>query len=172
MRGSKRLAPARMVQILGVRLRGAARLFHAELEDNIRTNWEELTAAMAHRFDQPHRSNLHKTAFRSRKKKPEETLLDHADDLRRLVNRANPNAIGDLRDELARDRLIEAIPSAMMRLKLKEGNFNSLDAVVQHALHLEALWGAMETPLVETHSAARVCVCVCRSVCAWAFVCH
>ena len=39
MRGSKRLAPARMVQILGVRLRGAARLFHAELEDNTRTNF-------------------------------------------------------------------------------------------------------------------------------------
>ena len=76
MRGSKRFAPARMVQILGVRLRGAARLFHAELEDNIRKNWEELTAAMALRFDQPHWSNLHKTAFRSRKKKPEETLLE------------------------------------------------------------------------------------------------
>ena len=76
MRGSKRLAPARMVQILGVRLRGAARLFHAELEDNTRTNWEELTAAMALRFDQPHWSNLHTTAFRSRKKKPEETLLE------------------------------------------------------------------------------------------------
>ena len=61
--------PARMAQILGVRLRGAARLFHAELEDDIRTNWEELTVAMALRFDQPQRSNLHKTAFRSRKKK-------------------------------------------------------------------------------------------------------
>ena len=43
--------PARMVQILGVYLRGVARLFHAELKENVRTDWE-LSAEMALRFDQ------------------------------------------------------------------------------------------------------------------------
>lgn len=132
--------PDQGARLLGVRLRGAARNYFAELPNETKADWDLLIAALQARFGPAQRQQLYKTEFKTRKRRPNEQLPDLADDIRKLSSRAYPNADRALRDELARDQFIAALPSVRLRLRLREANLDTLDAALERAIQLESLW--------------------------------
>lgn len=138
--------------VLGVRVQGAAQAFHATLQADVRADWDELTQAFTARFAPAEGLALYKAEFKNRRRRKGEPLGRLADDIRRLALRAYPNAAAPLVGELAKDQFIDALPrQSPLRLRLKEATqLDTLNAVVERAIHLESMWEA-ET---DDHSAA------------------
>ena len=94
------------------------------------------------------RGAIVKATFKARRQLPDESFAFLADDLRRLVALAFPNASHDVRMELARDQFVDTVSSVRLQQRLKKDLPVSLDAAVHRAVQLEAVWGtAAATPV-------------------------
>ena len=69
---------------------------------------------------------LHRTRFKSRLRRREESLQELAEDIERLARLAYPLAPDDMKDLLAKEQFIDAILDGDTRLRLKQSKPQSL----------------------------------------------
>ena len=132
----------RKAQFLAVRTCGAALLQLQSLATGVRENYATLKEALREKFVPKERVELHKAEFRARHRKRDEKLPDLASSLSRLVSRAYPEAVPDLKDSLAKDQFIDALEDREIRVKLRESGPKTLDEAVSRALQIEAMYEA------------------------------
>ena len=132
----------RKAQFLAVRTCGAALLQLQSLATGVRENYATLKEALREKFVPKERVELHKAEFRARHRKRDEKLPDLASSLSRLVSRAYPEAVPDLKDSLAKDQFIDALEDREIRVKLRESGPKTLDKAVSRALQIEAMYEA------------------------------
>ena len=132
----------RKAQFVAVRMRGAALLQLQSLAMGVRENYATLKEALREKFVPKERVELHKAEFRARHHERDEKLPDLVSSLRRLVNRAYPEAVPDLRYSLAKDQFIDALEDREIRIKLRESGPKTLDEAVSRALQIEAMYEA------------------------------
>lgn len=84
---------------------GAALLQVQSLATGVRENYAMLKEVLHKKFVPKEQVELHKAEFRARHRKRNKKLPDLTSSLRRLVSRAYPKAVPDLKDSLAIDAL-------------------------------------------------------------------
>ena len=81
---------------------------------------------------------MFRAELKSRVRKPEETIPELAQDIRKLAKRAYPNAVHSLRDTLTKDHFMDAIIDPDMRWKIFQSRPESLNEAARTALEYEA----------------------------------
>lgn len=97
----------RKTQFLTVCMHGAALLQVQSLATGMRENYAMLKEVLHKKFVPKEQVELHKAEFRARHRKRNKKLPDLTSSLRRLVSRAYPKAVPDLKDSLAIDDALE-----------------------------------------------------------------
>ena len=81
-------------------------------------DFTELVKALANRFAPPNQTELYRVQLRECKQKPEESLSELGQDIRRLTSLAYPTAPANLRETLAKEQFVDALVSSDMRLRI------------------------------------------------------
>ena len=90
------------------------------------------------RFGAAHQQELHRTKFKSRLRRREESLQQLAEDIERLARLAYPLAPEDMKDLLAKEQFIDAILDGDTHLRWKQSKPPSLRAALELAMELES----------------------------------
>ena len=111
-----------------------------ELDVESKKKFSSVKSALLARFEGPHLSVQSKILLKSRRRGKDESLVELAQDARRLVRRAYPGTSLDdcIKDELATDCFLDALPDERMILTVKMDNPTSLDHALQLASNYES----------------------------------
>ncbi|PIK48900.1 hypothetical protein BSL78_14235 [Apostichopus japonicus] len=102
-------SPLSMALNLAANLRGPAQALLADLPEEYRRNYQALTVALKQRFAPENQCELHKALLRNRSRKMTESLPELAQDLRRQVVKAYPDAPSSMHDALAKDYFVDCL---------------------------------------------------------------
>ena len=91
-----------------------------DLDKTQRTSYTDLVAALDSRFGTSNRTEMFRVSLRSRTRKPEKTLPQLAQAIRRLTKQAYPDATVSLQDAIAKDQFIEALTDPELRWKVHQ----------------------------------------------------
>lgn len=103
-----------------------------------RQNLEVLVSALGNRFGSSHQTDLSRVRFKNRVKQRDESLPEMSEDIERLSRLAYPDAPPTLRDVLARDQFMDALPDEDIRLRIKQERPQTLRKALEMALELES----------------------------------
>ena len=123
---------------LAVSLRGSAQQLLGDLSPDMRQNYMVLVDTLRARFGSEGQNELYRAQLKSRQRKPNETLPELAQGIRRLITRGYPTASTAVREVLALDNFIDALLDSDTRLRLKQNKPANLDECVRMAIELEA----------------------------------
>ena len=123
---------------LAVSLRGRAQELLGDMSSEMRQDYSYLVETLQSRFGSEGQNELFRAQLKTRQRKPDETLPELAQSIRRLIARGYPNANVALREILALDHFIDALLDSETRLRLKQNKPTSLDECVRMAIELEA----------------------------------
>lgn len=123
---------------LATSLKGSALTVLGNLATETRQDYRALVAALESRFGAAHQQELHRTKFKNRLRRREESLQELAEDIERLARLAYPLALEDMKDLLAKEQFIDAILDGDTRLRLKQSKPQSLRAALELAMELES----------------------------------
>ena len=124
---------------LAVSLQGPAQQLLGDLPVLSKRNYDLLVAELELRFGIQGQSELFRVQLRNRFRKNNESLPELAQDIKRLISRAYPEAPISLQDTLAKDYFIDALVDSDMRLWIQQSKPQSVAEAVQLAMKLEAL---------------------------------
>ena len=125
-------------QYLAVSLRGTAQQVLGLLSVEQRRDYEAIREALNSRFGTARTTELFRAQLRSRSQKKEEDLPALAQDIRRLISRAYPDAGLEVQETLAKDQFMEALLDPEMRYKVYQGKPGTLNEAVTVAVEYEA----------------------------------
>ena len=127
--------------ILGICLRGEARVVLAGLDAAQRRSYFALTTALAQSFAPKELIHLHQAELKARRKKPDESMVDLGRDVARLVRLAYPTADVATREVIGINTFLESLPgpATEMRLHVIKGRPRSLQEAVAHATEVDAV---------------------------------
>ena len=94
---------------LATSLKGSVLSVLGNLPSDTRQDYKELVAALESRFGSAHQQELHRSKFKSRLRRRDESLKELAEDLERLARLAYPLAPEEMKDLLAKEQFIDAI---------------------------------------------------------------
>ena len=100
-------------------LNGSALTVLGNLATEMRQDYRTLVATLESRFGAAHQQELHRTKFKNRLRRCEESLQELAEDIERWVRLAYPLAPEDMKDLLAKEQFIDAILDGDTRLRFK-----------------------------------------------------
>lgn len=120
-----------------VALRGQALTVLSVLTPQERSCYQSLRAALCARFDPANRRQMHQTNLQSRVRRPGESLMELATDIKRLVARAHPRADAVTLDDLARTAFLRAVGDRDMIREIIRCKTTSMDETVKEALEYE-----------------------------------
>ena len=123
---------------LATNLKGSALTVLGNLATETRQDYRALVVALESRFGAAHQQELHRTKFKSRLRRREESLQELAKDIERLARLAYPLAPEDMRDLLAKEQFIDAILDGDTRLRLKQSKPPFLRVALELAMELES----------------------------------
>ena len=123
---------------LAVSLRGSAQELLGDLSPDMRQNYMVLVETLRVRFGSEGQNELYRAQLKSRQRRPNETLPELAQGIRRLIVRGYPTASAAVREVLALDNFIDALLDSDTRLRLKQNKPANLDECVRMAIELEA----------------------------------
>ena len=123
---------------LATSLKGSALSLLGNLPSDTRQDYKELVAALESRFGSAHQQELHRSKFKSRLRRRDESLQELAEDLERLARLAYPLVPEEMKDLLAKEQFIDAILDGDTRLRLKQSRPQSLRAALTLAMELES----------------------------------
>lgn len=123
---------------LATSLKGPALAVLGNLAPEDRQNLDVLLLALKNRFGSSHQTELSRMKFKNRVKQKDESLPEMAEDIERLCRLAYPDAPPTLRDVLARDQFIDALPDEDTRLRIKQERPRTLQKALEAALELES----------------------------------
>ena len=89
-----------------------------DLDKTQRKSYTDLVAALDSQFGTSNRTEMLRVSLCSRTCKPEETLPELAQAIRRLTRQAYPDATVSLRESIAKDQFIEALADPELRWKV------------------------------------------------------
>lgn len=127
-----------MAMYLATSLRGVAQSVLGDLDNIGRYHYPSLLDKMNQRFGPQNQTEMFRALLRNRQRKPQESLPDLAHEIRKLVKLAYPTGDHGLREELAKDYFIDAIPESEYRWQIQQTRPTTLDDVVRTAVELEA----------------------------------
>ena len=97
---------------LEVSLNGHAQAVLSDLDEQRRRDFTSLVAALSSQFGTEHQTELYQTQLKTLLRKKEQTLPELAQTMRRLTRQTYPEATEAIRETLARDHFIDALPDA------------------------------------------------------------
>lgn len=122
---------------LAASLRGQAQAVLGNLPgDN--TDYYYLVQALEERFGPPNQTELYRVQLRERRKRATETIPELGQAVRRLANLAYPKAPSEVRDTLAMEQFLDALPDSDMRIRIKQARPGDLNDAIKHAVELKA----------------------------------
>ena len=127
---------------LTVSLSGQAQAVLGDLDKTRHTSYTDLVAALDSRFGTSNRTEMFRVSLRSRTRKPEETLPELAQAIRRLTRQAYPDATVSLRKSIAKDQFIEALADPELRWKVHQAKAVTLTKALDAAVEVEAFFSA------------------------------
>ena len=127
---------------LVVSLSGQAQAVLGDLDKTQRTSYMDLVAALESRFGTSNRTEMFRVSLWSRTHKPEETLPELAQVIRRLTRQTYPDATVSLRESIAKDQFIEALADPELRWKVHQAKAVTLIEVLDAAVEVEAFFSA------------------------------
>ena len=104
---------------LAASLKGHAQAVLGDLDERRRRDFTSLVAALSSRFGAEHQTELYRTQLKTLLRKKEQTLPELAQTTRRLTRQAYPEATEGIRETLARDHFIDALPDADVRWRIQ-----------------------------------------------------
>ena len=125
-------------RFLTVSLRGSAQQVMGDLTPDERRNYKVLVDAIGRRFNPERQTELHRAQLRSRTRKPNESLPELGQAIKRLVKLAYPRASCELVDSLGRDYLLDALSDPNLRLHVYQARPSTIDQAVCVAIEFEA----------------------------------
>ena len=127
--------------MLGVSLKGEARVVLAGLDSAKRRSYFALTTALSQSFSPKELVHLHQAELKARKKKPEESMVDLGRDIAKLVRLAYPTADTPTREVIGINSFLEALPgpASEMKLHVIKGRPRNLQEAVAHATEVDAV---------------------------------
>lgn len=123
---------------LAASLRGPAQAVLADLEAGRRRVYHLVIEALEQRFGNKNQTELFKAMLRSRTRKSEESLPELAHDIKRLLNRAYPDATPEMKETLAKDYFIDALGDSDAKWRVYQARPRQLEDAVTIAVELEA----------------------------------
>ena len=123
---------------LATSLKGSALSLLGNLPSDTSQDYKALVTALESRFGSAHQQELHRSKFKSRLRRRDESLQELAENLERLAMLAYPSAPEEMKDLLAKEQLIDAILDGDTRLRLKQSRPHSLRAALTLAMELES----------------------------------
>ncbi|CAG2223289.1 unnamed protein product [Mytilus edulis] len=123
---------------LATSLRGSAQSILTNLRPEMRTNFVQLTAALASRFQPENQAEMYRAQMKSKIRGRTEQIPVLGQDIKRLVRLAYPSAPMEVRDYLARDCFIDSLNDADMEWAIFQAKAKNIDNAIQVALEYEA----------------------------------
>ena len=103
-------------------------------------SFEEIVEKLRRRYGSRDLHEKYRVELKYRKRKPEESLQELADEVERLVALANPGDDRKVRDRIAKDAFIDAIGNPGFEMKIREKEPKDFNAALKTAMRLEALY--------------------------------
>lgn len=134
----------RKAMVLGVCLKGEARMVLASLSPAQRHSYVAVTVALSQSFAPKELVHLHQAELKARKKKGDESMADLGRDVARLVRLAYPTADAATREIVGINSFLDALPGPALEMKLHviKGRPRTLQEAVAHATEVDAVMAA------------------------------
>jgi hypothetical protein len=123
---------------LATSLRGAALTVLSELRPELRMSYRDLVFALQARFEPTNQSELYRTQIKNRIRKKDEALPELAQDVKRLVRLAYPEAAASLREHLSKDCFTDALNDSELEWAVFQGKAQTVEDAVRIGLEYEA----------------------------------
>lgn len=125
--------------LLASSLSGNARAILNEITNGERHDFDCLVTALKSRFGSINRSEVFRAELQTRVRFRQESLPELAQAIKKLTRKAYPGTSSLVRDTLALDYFIDAIPEADIRLRLREVGPKTIGEAENISVRLEAL---------------------------------
>ena len=129
---------------LATSLKGPALTVMVDLNPTLRSDYLELVNALDIRFKATSSSELLQVQMKTRVKKRAESLAEMAQDIKRLTRQAYPLYPATMREPLALDCFVDALPNQEMRWTIYQNKPKTLDEALQLATEYEGFRMAAE----------------------------
>ncbi|CAC5371057.1 unnamed protein product [Mytilus coruscus] len=123
---------------LATSLRGTARSVLTDLRPEMRTNFIQLTAALASRFQPENQAEMYRAQMKSKIRGRTEQIPVLGQDIKRLVRLAYPSAPIEIKEQLACDCFIDSLNDVDMGWAIFQAKAKSINNAIQVALEYEA----------------------------------
>lgn len=118
-------------------LKGPARTVLNELQASERKSFDSLVKALENRFGSVNRAKMYRAKLQSKIKLKDESIPELGQAIRKMTRQAYPNTDSTLRDVLALDHFIDALPDPDMRYRIRESRPKNITDAEILAVRLE-----------------------------------
>ena len=132
-----RWSEAEKAAYLAISWRGPAATVLTNLPPEQHQSYQALTAALYSCFGVAHQTELSRMRLKARTRRREESLVELAEDVERLVHLAYPEAAEPMVEILAKDQFVDALPDEDMRLRIRQNKPVTMSDALGVALELE-----------------------------------
>ena len=139
---------------LWINLAGTALSFVEGLPEAQRVSYQTVSDAMEKRFGAENMAMLFKAELLHNSRKRGQSLYELGQEVRRLTDNAYPNFPAAAREEMAIEKMVEALPNTAQRLHIYQANPRTLE----EAMEIGARYEAWITADGKTHSKLRATV--------------
>jgi len=108
-------------------------------QGNTRATYSEVVGLLQRRYGNSQQHEKYKLELKSRRRRPDEDIQSLAQQVERLVHRAYPRALADIRETLSLDSFIDALDDPPLQCRLREREPVTLNEAVATALRLGAI---------------------------------
>lgn len=103
---------------LAASLRGQAQTVLGNMRSGVNRTYEELCEALESRFAPANQTELYRAMLREKRQRPNESLPELGECIRRLAHLAYPTAPREVTEMIAKDQFIDALTEFDMRLRI------------------------------------------------------
>ena len=129
---------------LGTSLKGPALAVMVDLDPGLRNNYSALVDALDIRFQSANSAEVCRVQLKTRTKKRSESLTELAQDIKRLTRQAFPLYTSTMREPLALDCFVDAIPDPDMKWTIYQSKPKNLDEALKLAIEYEGFRMAID----------------------------
>lgn len=119
-------------------LRGQAQTVLGNMRSGVNRTYAELCEALESRFAPANQTELYRVMLREKNQRPNESLPELGESIRRLAQLAYPTAPREVTEMIAKDQFIYALTEFDMRLRIKQSRPKSLNEAKRCAVEIEA----------------------------------
>ena len=129
---------------LATSLKGPALSVMVDLDPTMRNNYTELVSALENRFKPAASVEIYRMQMKNKVKKRSESLAELVEDIKRLVRQAYPMFPVTMREPLAMDCFIDALPDQDMRWSIYQSKPKGIDEALKLASEYEGFRMAVD----------------------------